>query len=157
MVKNTTEIVFRDETHCQCVTGNIYTLYTLGEASSDNIHKLVTHFDRFATSARGDIACIIITGAATSPPDGDDRRKVANVMAKHRARLKGLAIVLQAEGFRGAIIRSVAAGIFILPNPGYPTKFFAKPGDSSAWVAERIDSTSTQVRAAIDDTIKIIS
>lgn len=143
------EIVFRDDTHCQCVSGNLYVLYTLGEASSDNIQKLVTHFDLFATRARGDIACLIVTGAATSPPDGGDRKKVAAVMAKHKEKLKGLGIVLQAEGFKGSIIRSVAAGIFILPNPGYPTKFFAKPFDAVTWVTDQIGVTENHVRTCI--------
>ena len=62
-------------------------------------------------------------------------------------------MVLQAEGFKGAIIRSVAAGIFILPNPGYPTRFFAKPADCLGWVSTQIGLPPGDISAAIEATI----
>lgn len=146
---NDRRVVYADDTHCQCVVGNVFVLYTKADASSGNIDQLCRHFDRFAAASKTEVACIIVTDADTRPPNGEDRDKVSKTMAKHAAKLSGLAIVLRASGFKGAIIRSVAAGIFVLPNPGYPTKFFPNAELACRWVGERIDKPASYVDAAV--------
>ena len=147
-------VVELDAGHCQCVYDNLFVLYTLAEASPDNIRKVVLNIDRFATSASGPIGIIMITSVDTRPPGGDDRRAVTDVLRKHSGKLQGLAVILQAGGFKGAVIRSVAAGIFVMPNPGFPTKFFGKPMECTTWMAGRVGATAGKVQDAIDYALK---
>lgn len=143
-----------DASHCQTVYGNIFVLYTLAEASSENIDKLVENFDAFAKEATGPVGCVLITSIDTRPPEGEDRKKVTGIWGKHSAKLQGLAIVLQAKGFKGAVIRSVAAGIFVMPNPGFPTKFFGKPYECEKWMATKTQIPESKVHDAIEFALK---
>lgn len=142
-------VVFSDATHCQCVFDNLFVLYTAGGATTANIDRFTKQFDGFAMRARGSVACIIVTAANTSPPNEADRAKVVHLMERHSDKLKALAIVLRSTGFRGSIIRSVAAGLFLIPNHGYPTKIFPGSQAASPWVADRLGWPVYEVEGAI--------
>lgn len=147
-------VVASDVTHCQVVYGPLFLLYTVAEASTQNINKLVANFDAFASAADGPIGFVMITASSTRPPNGTDRAKLTKVWGKHSDKLQGLAVILRASGFVGSVLRSAAAAIFVIPNLGFPTKFYGEPEESVGWLSARVGVAPSLVRDALEYTLK---
>ena len=126
-----------DSGHCQVAWRSIYICNTIAQASSANINSLVRHLDTFA-ARRHDrpIVFLLLTQAGTSPPAASDRKRVVDILSKHAERIGGVGISLGAEGFSGAVIRSVASAVFLLPRTRYEVRFFSRPAESAPWAAK---------------------
>lgn len=143
------EIVDADDLHCQLTHRGLFLTYTVGPASEANIRSLVANFDRFARQSMEPVAFMLATKASSRPPEAEQRRMVQDVMNRHAKKIACVAMCIEAGGFTGSIIRSVAAAIFVLPNPGYPVKFFSSPTEATAWVARAIGITANEVQSTV--------
>lgn len=139
------EVYDRDDLHAQLAWRRLYVCYTVGPATPANIDSLVRNFRKFAIRTTGPIGFALLTRQTTKPPDGEARKKVQDCFATFRDRLQCVAICIEADGFTGAIIRSVASSLFVLSQPGLNVKFFSKTADSIPWVAEALSLESTNV------------
>ena len=92
---------------------------------------------------------MLATKADTRPPAAEHRRLVQDVMNRNAAKIACVAMCIEATGFTGSIIRSVASAIFVLPNPGYPVKFFSTPQEATPWVARSTGLPASKVEAVI--------
>ena len=139
-----------DEGHCQLAWRNIYICNTIARATSENISSLAAHFDAFAARTfERPIAFLLLTQASTSPPAASDRKRFTDVLAKHGSRIGGVGIGLAAEGFAGAVLRSVASAVFLLPRTRYEVRFFSKSSDAATWVARIGGCSASEVTQLI--------
>lgn len=145
-VEDRTIVVDSDDLHCQLTRRNLFLTYTVGPATGSNIQSLVRNFDRFAKESPGPVGFMLATKASTRPPEAEHRRMVQDVMNRNAEKIACVAMCIEATGFTGSIIRSVAAAIFILPNPGYPVKFFSTPAEAVPWVARSVDLSARDVQ-----------
>lgn len=145
-VRTGSRIFDSDAGHCQIAWRSIYVCNTVAQATSANINSLVRHLDAFA-SRRHDrpIVFLLLTVPSTSPPSAPDRKRVVDMLSKHSDRIGGVGISLGAEGFSGAVIRSVASAIFLLPRTRYEVRFFTRPTESAGWVAKMAGVTPQEV------------
>lgn len=143
-------VVDGDAKHCQIVHRNLFLTYTVGPATGANIESLVRNFDAFAASSPRPVGFVLVTKASTRPPEAEHRRAVQNLMNRNAEKIACVAMCIEASGFSGSIIRSVAAAIFVLPNPGYPVKFFSNPEEAAGWVAERAGGSPADLKGMLD-------
>lgn len=136
-------IADRDANHCQLILGNIFLTYTVGVASDANINSLVTNLERFLNllPARTKGGYVLVTTKTTRPPEGQARKLVEEVFARHSAKLGAVAIVVESTGFSSAILRAVASSLFLLSQRNLPVKFFSQYADAVPWIC---DSTAAR-------------
>ena len=88
------------------------------------------------------IFVVIVDGI--SPPDDAARAAMAESMAKTAAYTKMIVSVIQGEGFRASVIRSIAAGMQILARKSAPGKIFATEEEAIVWLSAHDPSVVRQ-------------
>jgi hypothetical protein len=76
--------------------------------------------------------CIIEPTAA--PPSDKLRRASIEMIQSHGARLKCVAVVIEGEGFRAAITRSVISGMALIFPNRLPGRAFSRVGEAVGWM-----------------------
>jgi hypothetical protein len=78
------------------------------------------------------------------PPDDELRRASADMIANNEARLRCVAVVIEGDGFRAAIARSVLSGMVLLfPNRRVPVSYFSNVRDATEWVSHHAPVQNT--------------
>lgn len=86
--------------------------------------------------------CIIERTA--DPPDDDLRRASSEMVTGHGTNLKLVAGVIEGDGFRAAVTRSVLSGIMRFVRTAAPVRFFESASAASGWITEAIDVGSAE-------------
>lgn len=88
----------------------------------------------------GGITTLTVLGDAPSLRPPDDLRKLgAELTERFKPYARGAAMVLQAEGLRTALVRSVLTGISLAARSKMPTRIFPTVGDAVTWLAAQDD------------------
>lgn len=77
--------------------------------------------------------CVIEPTA--KPPNDELRRASTEMVDSHGTRLKCVAVVIEGEGFRAAVTRSVVSGMALLFSRRMPGKTFSSVADALRWMA----------------------
>lgn len=127
----------RDANHVQAALGQIFYTYSKGEASSGNIRSMVTNLDNYAKQGSLSFGYILHLVSTARPPALEDRDLITAMFNKHGGRLSGLAVVIEAEGFAGAALRSAVTMVFMMTCRGFPTRTFSTLRAAAEWLSER--------------------
>jgi len=96
----------------------------------------------------GGIAFMCVVEQTSEPPDEDLRKASSKMIADHGLQLTCVAGVIEGAGFRGAITRSVLAGIvFLVRNPS-PLKMFESVESASRWIQSQMPGTAGSALAS---------
>ena len=96
--------------------------------------------DLYAERGRPIYIFVVIVDT-TNPPDEAARAAMAESMAKTAAYTKMIVSVIQGQGFRASVIRSIAAGMQILARKAAPGKIFATEEEAIAYLVEHDPAT----------------
>jgi hypothetical protein len=67
------------------------------------------------------------------------------MIAENENRLRCVAVVIEGDGFRAAIARSVLSGMVLLfPNRRVPVSYFSTVRDATEWVARHAPVQTTE-------------
>ena len=86
---------------------------------------------------KGAFVCIIEPTCA--PPDDALRKASVEMINKHEANLACIAGVIEGQGFRPAIARSILATMSLLFRKGAPHQFFADVRGAAKWVGKHVE------------------
>jgi len=78
--------------------------------------------------------CVVEAGAPA--PEDDLRKASAEMVNRHGDKLSRVACVIEGEGFKAAITRTVLAGIGMFVRSPVPLKFFGSVRNAAAWLME---------------------
>jgi hypothetical protein len=90
------------------------------------------------------VICVVEPGA--DPPDEELRK--ASSITDHGNKIKAVALVIEGNGFRAAITRTVLSGITFMIRTPVPIKFFVTPKQAAAWVSTRVPVAGASDRFA---------
>ena len=145
-------VVSKSADHCQLILANVFLTYTTGPATDEHISALVVGLDKFFAElpAATNGAYILVTRGTARPPEGSSRQKVEEAFARHSRRLCAAAIVVEASGFSGAVLRTVASTLFLLSQRGFPARFFALRAECVPWISKATGLPETQLLGLFD-------
>jgi hypothetical protein len=104
-------------------------------------HCLVESLQRHPKGA----AFMCVIEPTCKPPDDELRRASADMIAENENRLRCVAVVIEGDGFRAAIARSVLSGMVLLfPNRRVPVSYFSTVRDATEWVARHAPVQTTE-------------
>ncbi|HYP88402.1 MAG TPA: hypothetical protein VEQ59_09615 [Polyangiaceae bacterium] len=84
--------------------------------------------------------CVVSSSAP--PPEQAEREGSAKMISVHGERLAGCACVIEGQGFRAAITRTVLTGIVVLTRTPAPVAFFENVKSAQAWLQSRAGGTN---------------
>jgi hypothetical protein len=84
------------------------------------------------------IALLIVINAVAPPPSDAARDYIKNGLNHSGPALRGVARVIEGQGFASAAKRSAMSLLDLLMRPPYPTKIFGDVSEASVWVVQTL-------------------
>ena len=105
----------------------------------------------------GGAAFLCVVEETSKPPNEELRKASAQMVAQHGDRLKCIACVIEGDGFKAALTRSVLSGIALLvANRHAPLAFFSNVHQAGTWMrrhwpvdARGLEEASGQLKAML--------
>jgi len=91
---------------------------------------------------------------SSKPPDEELRRASTEMIASHGEHLKCTAVVVQGEGFKAAITRSVLSGMTLLFSRKVETKFCSNTPAALKWMRAHLDIPYPEQAATFVDEVQ---
>jgi len=143
------EIKARDADHVIAVRGaTLIQLWTHETrlAATQELRRLVRSF----VTTPGKRGMIVVVAARASAPSAAARAEIAAMMGESEGKLLCTAFVQEAEGFQGAMIRSVITGLALLQRHTIPYKVFPTVPEAARWMGQWVEETD-QLAVAIEE------
>ncbi len=98
------------------------------------------------------LAILTVLSAQTGPPDGNVRRVFGETMKVMNERIVGNAIVIEAGGVLGSLLRAVSRTLTIVGHSSFAIDTFSTPADASEWLIELL-ATRGGPSLSVDDVL----
>lgn len=128
-----------DTGHIQVSEDRVYYTCSIGGASSQNIASLVHNVREFVRASDEPVAFILHVSGTARPPSGEDRRRATEAFNACAPRLAGVALVVDATGFSGALLRSALTMVFMIARKGFAARIFENITDATDWLGPLVD------------------
>lgn len=100
----------------------------------------------------GQMSSVIVMRGETNIDLSNDMRKAAsNMISRFDSFNIGQAIVIEADGFRASMARSVITGINLLARAKAKQRVFQSPHEAVVWISA-LESQPPEIRDAVDQT-----
>ena len=142
----------QDDEHIQASLGNVFYTRTIGFAKPENVASMLANLDNFVRESSAPVGYILHLGAQSTPPEGADRPKIWEMFNKNAKSLAGLAVVIDAEGFKGSMIRSTVTMTFSIYRRGYESSTFDNMISGANWLSPRVNMTQSELVSFAGDT-----
>lgn len=146
----------QDDEHVQASFGPLFYTRTIGVAKPANVRTMVANLNTFARESECQIGYILHLGANSTPPDGDDRPRVWDMFNRNAARLAGVAIVVDAQGFKGSMIRSTVTMAFSISRRGYESSIVDDMVKASSWLGPRLGMSQSEILGLSGDAASVL-
>jgi hypothetical protein len=83
--------------------------------------------------------------ANSPPPASEQRKESARLMERMRGSVRGIAFVIEGDGARSAIVRTILRGMAMLSRGGAPKQFFAHVKEALAWLGPAMELSPLQL------------
>jgi hypothetical protein len=111
-------------------------LVWLSQASAAGIARSQALFEAWAKRhPQGAALLVVIPGQLTRPPDEEARSAMQRTAAAPEGPFRGMATLIEAEGFIAATVRSIMTRI----QGGRPARVFGNAHDAAVWAAALLE------------------
>jgi hypothetical protein len=105
----------------------------------------------------GGAAFLCVVEATTNPPDEEQRRASIQLLTSFGSTLKCAALTIEAGGFRGALIRTVASAMAALrTSPRPPAAAFLGVTSAARWMGEHLPLGPAEELAAAVEVVRAV-
>jgi hypothetical protein len=136
--------------YVQASSGTVYYFHAQGAATPEAVRSMVVNFERFVDGSPDPIGYIFEVGTGSSPPTAADRAQITAAFNRHAPKIGGLAIVINATGFIGAVQRASTNAVFAMHREGFDTKTFDTIRRAVEWIAQKQSTPAPQIFELID-------
>jgi hypothetical protein len=132
-----TQYGYADEAVAMGAIGNVCVVHWRGPKNRERAQRERVWIDRVAAAHPGRMLVLFVV-AESVPPLDDEMRRAAIEMIRTRSRdLLGVATVVEASGFRGAMVRALLTAIeTALGARRFPSKFCADSATACEWLSK---------------------
>jgi hypothetical protein len=133
-----------DERHAPLIfTEDIFTLIDDGHAPTDEYVETEALVCEHGRLHPGGLGGIVVIPAGVKPPPDSHRRAVNAALAGIAPHVRGLAWVVEAQGFEGAAVRGILIGLALLARRSYPTRVTTSLEEALRWLAPKVGASPT--------------
>lgn len=124
----------------------------LGPVATPMVERARAALREVAAEHPGKAAYVNIIGPHVPAPPAEARAAFAAMIKESGRRICCAVIISEADGFQGAIVRSVTAGILLLARPAFPMSVCSGIADAERWMTKAVGPAmgATYVPGVID-------
>jgi hypothetical protein len=141
------------EDHIQVTIGSVFYTYKSG---SSHVDKVLRNLSAFVLENAGPVGYLFHVVPGANPPSADERARTTEMFNRHASKLSGVAVVIEATGISGALVRSAVTMVFDMTRRDFETRTFEDVVAASAWLAPKqwmgaaeLVTASAEARAAL--------
>jgi hypothetical protein len=129
------EVLERTEGYVVAAWRRLLLLVWRGPATAEGITRSRAHFDRWAVQQTGGAVFLVVVPAGrTRAPDEQARAAMEQTAARPSPHLRGMATLLEAEGFIAAAVRSMMMRL----SGQRVVHVFRTPAEAADWAAQTL-------------------
>lgn len=142
----------REESCVICIWHNVVITIFAGAPSMAHVTR-VEQAAKTVLRNHDNVLMLVRLGSLSKPPEKEARDHITQMMQTLEGRSDGWALVIEAGGFLGAALRSVAAGMSMVSNKAVAQRPFKTLAEGCEWLA-RLPSgygfTEVELEAAVE-------
>jgi hypothetical protein len=128
-----------DRHHRMGTWGPIFFVLWKGEVEPRTADRIQVSLRAFAQTLGGQRAALLTVVAQDAPmPSSEARTALSNVLRHGADAVLASAVVMEGDGFRASMVRSVATGLAIVARQPFPHRVFARTEDAVEWIDLRL-------------------
>lgn len=117
---------------------NVIISYSVAEPNTGYLKSWVQSVDSIFARHPGGVGTIVVIDRSAKPPSEAVREPIKHAIAQAGPKLRGVAQVVEGEGFGAAAKRSALAFITLIARFPFPVKIFASRKDAAQWMVDRL-------------------
>lgn len=136
--------------------GSVFYTYKSRNSQANMVDRMLRNLSAFVTENTGPVGYLLHVVPGADPPSADERARTTEMFNRHAANLSGVAVVIEAAGISGALVRSAVTMVFDMTRRDFETRTFDDVVAASAWLgpkqwmgASEIVTASAEARAAL--------
>jgi hypothetical protein len=134
-----------DRHHIQVSEQRIFYTWSEDQASPENIRAMIQNLYDFCAANQPPMGYILHLATTARPPSAEDRIRSTEAFNRCAARLAGVAIVLDAKGFAGALLRSAVNAVFFIKRQGFTPRVFESVHLAADWLGAKTFTPSGNI------------
>ena len=134
-----------DSGHIQFSHERVYYTCSRGEATPHNIDSMVANLQAFVKQQRAPVGYILEVASGARPPSASDRARVTAAFNRCAPQIAGVALILGAQGFPAALLRSALTMVFMMSRRGFPVSSFEKTEDAAQWLGPKVNLAPAEI------------
>jgi hypothetical protein len=144
----TLRILHRSDALVAAELGNVCILYWRKGPTRSTFNAQKAALDGLVARVGSGVAVVCVVEPEADPPSEELRKASSKMITDHGQKIKAVALVIEGNGFRAAITRTVLSGITFMIRTPVPMKFFVTPKQAAVWVATRVPIAGSSERFA---------
>ena len=138
-----------DRHHRMGTWGPVFFVLWKGEVEPRTADRIQVGLLAFAQTLGGQRAAILTVVEKQAPtPSSEARAALSNVLRHGADAVIASAVVMEGDGFRASIVRSVATGLALVARQPFPHRVFARTEDAAEWLDLRLGGQALHPSAA---------
>lgn len=138
-----------DRHHRMGTWGPVFFVLWKGEVEPRTADRIQVGLRAFAQTLGGHRAALLTVVEQGAPiPSSEARAALANVLRHGADAVLASAVVMEGDGFRASMVRSVATGLALVARQPFPHRVFARTEDAAEWLDLRLGGQLPHASAA---------
>ncbi len=136
----TVQVLERTDAYSIATWRRLMLLIWRAEASAAGVERSRRFFQPWAESLPGGAAfLVVVPGQRVRPPDDETRAAMERTSSAPTGPFKGMATLIEAEGFIAASVRSLMTRLLTARMRGATPCFFRTVADTAAWASKLLE------------------
>ena len=129
--------------------GPVFFVLWKGETEPSTADRIQESLRAFVPTLEGRRAALFTVVAKEAPmPSSEARTALSNILRQGADAVLASAVVMEGDGFRASMVRSVATGLALVARQPFPHRVFAATEDAAAWIDLRLGGSAPRASAA---------
>ena len=134
-----------DADHIQVSEGRVFYTFSSGAATHANMKSMIRNVHDFVHASDLPVGYVLHLSSNARPPISQDRDRATAMFNACGTRLAGVALVVDASGFTGALLRGASNAVFIMQRRAFTPRVFESIQDAADWLAPKVNMLPAQV------------
>lgn len=136
------DVFYRSDSSVVGSCGNMLLIGAMDAPTLEDVKAVERLGTQLAEQWTSGFGILLTIPAAVSPPQGDARNNVTQIMRSLAPHMRCLGAAILGEGFGAAAKRSVISFLMMALKTDCPSKSFSTPDEAVEWVADKCEDGS---------------
>jgi hypothetical protein len=140
------ELDGHDEGVAMTIVGRTMVVIWRGAPTAPRMRMLTKVTERMLSECPDGFYQLQVIEAGSTPPASEERKASAALLERMRGTARGIAFVIEGDGARSAIVRTILRAMSVISRGGVPKYFFAHVHEALSWLGPVMDLSAAQTK-----------